>query len=183
MERMNNGAAYDSLFWKLLEKEKLGDLSQFHRPHFIEEVPLYARFSDISFLKDHSTLEGNKVLLAFSLKYLRSVIAFETHRAPYFAAITIWGGSASEPLVPNLFVWSGSTSKLADMLSLTPARTPFGQWIKRMVSRLGLQEPHQVFEDTSTCPELPRVFIGPSKRPYPSFVTLSKLRSRAGSVK
>ena len=78
---------YESRLWRLLEKGKLADLSQFHRPGFFDEVPLYSRESDVDFLPDDET--ANEVLLGFALKFLKSVIAYEQHRSGYFAAITV----------------------------------------------------------------------------------------------
>ncbi len=81
---------YDSILWKTLEKGRLADLSQYHASAIFEEVPLYSRLSDISFLADLRTDEANQILLDFSLTFLNSVIAYEVHRAPYLAAISVW---------------------------------------------------------------------------------------------
>lgn len=37
---MRNGNGHESKLWKVVEEEALGDLSQFHRPGFSDEVPL-----------------------------------------------------------------------------------------------------------------------------------------------
>src|SRR5438105_2600018 len=63
MERMTKNSDYETKLWKVLEKNQLADLSQFHRPHFFEEVPIYSRYSDISFLQECRPTEANKVLL------------------------------------------------------------------------------------------------------------------------
>ena len=90
---------YDSVLWKILEKGRLADLSQYHASPIFEEVPLYSRLSDISFLADLLTDEANQILLEFSLKFLNSVIAYEVHRAPYLAAISVWNFSENGPMV------------------------------------------------------------------------------------
>src|SRR5437762_4130479 len=84
----NNANDYESRLWRLLEKEKLADLSQFHRHGFFDEVPLYSRESDISFLPGDKD-EASAILLRFALKYLKSVVAYEEHQTGYFAAITV----------------------------------------------------------------------------------------------
>src|SRR5437867_1337302 len=100
MERMNNH--YEHRLWKLLEKEKLTDLSQFHADGTFDEVPLFSRESDIDFLPGNHAA-ASEILLRFALKFLNAVIAYEDHPAGYFAAITIWSGSA-DLVIPNLFV-------------------------------------------------------------------------------
>jgi len=48
---MTVNGQYESKFWKILEKEGLADLSQFHRFGFFDEVPFYSRHSQVSFLR------------------------------------------------------------------------------------------------------------------------------------
>lgn len=167
---MKNSNGDDSKFWQVLEKNRLVDLSQFHKRGFYEEVPLYSRLSDISFLSDLSSDEASVLLLRFALKFLKSVISYEEHQTPYFAAITVSDFSTKDPIVPNLFVWFESVSKLYPRLTLRAVTTPFGKKIKRLVSRLRLPESFEVVEDTITIPDLPRVFIAPSLPPYQNFV-------------
>ena len=161
---------YEAALWEVLERGQLSRLSQFHQPHFCEEVPLYSRLSDIGFLAKLSTARQNAVLLKFSLKFLKSVISYEEHRTPYFAAVTVWRFSDDEPIVPNLFVWSDFVQKLYDKLTLQEPKSRFGKSIKRTVLQLHLPDPLEVFEDVGTTSELTRLFIGPSLPPYPSFV-------------
>ncbi len=174
---MNNG--YENRLWKLLEKAKLADLSQFHQPESFDEVPLFSRESDIEFLlKDNAARE---ILLRFALKFLRSVIAYEEHRRGYFAAITIWG--SADPLVPNLFVWCGDVRKLKEKLALEAATTSFGKQIKKLVSKLHLGKTFGVREDTLTLPRETRVFIAPEQPPYKGFVPLTAFRMLAKAAK
>jgi hypothetical protein len=178
MERMNNH--YENRLWKLLEKEKLTDLSQFHQPESFDEVPLFSRESDIEFLlKDDAASE---ILLRFALKFLKSVIAYEEHQTAYFAAITVWSLSA-DPLVPNLFVWCGDVRDLKEKLALDAATTSFGKQIKKLVSKLHLDEEFEVREDTSTLPDATRAFIVPERPPYQGFVPLTAFRKQAKAAK
>lgn len=179
---MSKSQYYESMFWKLLEKEKLADLSQFHKPRYFDEVPLYSRYSDISFLGNEGNDKANAFLLRFSLKFLKALISYEEHAIPFFAAITVWSYGQSETLVPNLFVRSGPILKLKDKLALDAPTTLFGKKAKQLVSKLHLPERFEVLEDTLTTPELSRVFIGPSRPPYLCFVSPSKFRRSATRV-
>jgi hypothetical protein len=176
--RMNNN--YDTKLWAVLERAKLGDLSQFHRQGFFDEVPLYSRESEVGFLRNG--VKEDEVLLSFALRFLRSVIAFDQHRDGYFAAITVWDFSDAL-LVPNLFVWCGPVGVLEAKLVLRKVDTEFGKRISALVPRLGLATRFSVLEDTHTDPDTARVFIAPRDRPYQGFLTLDHFRSRAVTSK
>lgn len=169
---MKNNNNYESRFWQILEKNRLVDLSQFHKPDFFEEVPLYTRYADISFLTDYSSDEASALLLRFALKFLRSVISYEEHDTPFFAAITVSDFSAGDPIVPNLFVWSNPVSELYEKLSLQAATTPFAKKIKRFVSQSHLPDVYEVLEDLLTTPDFPRAFVAPALPPYHGFVPI-----------
>jgi len=183
MERMNNVDDYESRFWDILKREHLVDFSQFHKSGFFDEVPLFSRDSDLEFLAKLTGDRANAILLNFALKFFKSVVSYEEHRRAFFAAITVWSGSESDPIVPNLFVWSGPIGRLEKKLVLIDARSPFGKQIKGMVSKLGLRNRFDVLEDSSTEPDMQRVFISQSIRPYPSFVPLSKFRKTLNRAK
>jgi hypothetical protein len=183
MERMNDNSQFDSAFWKLLEKERLVDLSQFHKPGFFEEVPLFSRKSALAFLSEYAEDRANAILLGFALKFLKSVISYEEHRTPYFAAITVWDFSGGDLLVPNLFVWSGPVQRLERMLALEVPTSSFGKKVKRLVSGRGVRGQFEVLEDSATEPGMLRSFIAPSKPPYPRFVTLDRFRKPVSPVK
>jgi hypothetical protein len=170
---------YENRLWKVLEAEKLTDLSQFHQQGF-DEVPLFSRESQIAFLLND--VAANEILLRFALKFLNAVIAYEQHQTGYFAAITAWSGS-TEPLVPNLFVWCGDVEDLKAKLVLDAATTSFAQQIGKFVSKMHLGEKFDVREDTSTVSDATRVFIAPERPPYQGFVPLIKFRKRARAVK
>ncbi len=155
------------------QKEELADLSQFHRPGFDDEVPLVSRELDLDFLPVGKKA-ANEILLAFALKFLNAVIAYEPHATGYFAAITIWR-VAKGPLVPHLFVWCGALRELAEKLWLHALTTPFATQTKKLVKSLRLGEPFEVLEDTATIPKTPRVFIAPARPPYRGFAALETL--------
>jgi hypothetical protein len=181
MERMSTQNSYDSRLWTLLEKERLADLSQFHREGFFDEVPLYSREADLGFLSESK--EGTKeILLRFALKFLKAVIAYEEHRAGYFAAITVWESETALP-VPNLFVWCGPVRELQKQLTLNEVKTPFGRQIQKVVKAQHLGEPFEILEDTSTLPETARAFIAPAHIPYRGFAPLDRFRPPTRAAK
>lgn len=181
MERMNYTNNYDSRLWRLLEEEKLADLSQYHQPGFFDEVPLYSREADVDFLPDDDK-EATAILLRFALRFMKSVVAYESHRAGYVAAITVWDFSDA-PIVPNLFVWCDSVRKLEKKLMLKPVTTSFGKEVKKLISGLKREGPFDILEDASTLSERTRVFIALARAPYQGFVTLDHFRRRARAVK
>jgi len=171
----------ESRLWKLLEKENLTDLSQFHQQGFFDEVPLYSRQSDVDFLPDDKN-EANEILLRFALKFLKSVVAYEQHRTGYFAAITVWNFSDAL-LVPNLFVWCDALRGLKDKLRLQAVTTTFGKEMKQLAPRLDRGEQFEVLEDALTLPETTRVFIALARPPYPGLATLGSFRRLARTAK
>ena len=162
----------ESRLWKLLEKRKLADLSQFHRPGFFDEVPLYSRESDVDFLPDDKN-EANEILLRFALKYLKSVVAYEQHRTGYFAAVTVWS-FADALVVPNLFVWCDALRGLEEKLELQAVTTPFGRRVKKMLPKRSIGYEFEVQEDAVTLPETTRVFVALAQPQYPGFATLDR---------
>lgn len=182
MERMTNGKNYESALWDLLAKKRLVDLSQFHKDGFFDEVPLFSRLSDLEFLPDSPRGRADSILLAFALKFLKSVVSYEEHPWPFFAAITIWDFPGSDRIIPNLFVWSGAIGALKKKLTLDEVETPFGKAIKKLVRQTHLRGPFDVLEDASEAVPMGRVFISLASLPYPGFVTLDKFLKTASPV-
>jgi hypothetical protein len=172
MERMKNSHDLEATFWQMLEKNRLVDLSQYHKPDFFEEVPLFSRYADIAFLKHLSVEEASEVLLRYSLKFLRAVIAYEDHETPFFAAITVSDVSPGDPIVPSLFVWSRPLVELYERLRLKKPTTPFAKRIKRLVSELAALDFVQIFEEASPAPEAARAWLAPLLPPYHSFAPI-----------
>lgn len=172
MERMKNLAELEAHFWKMLEKSRLVDLSQYHQPDFYEEVPLYSRYADIAYLKQCSTAEASAILLRFSLRFLSAVISYEEHESDFFAAITASHTSLDEPIVPRIFVWSRPIAELYEKLKLKEPATPFGKSMKRVLSDLRLLTRHELLEETQALEEGSRVFVSPALPPYRGFVPI-----------
>ena len=167
---------------KVLKKNRLAEVSQFHAPGFYDEIPLYTRESDVSFLATSPLSNGNRILLEFAVKYLESVIWYKQHKTPYFAAISVWECPSDELVVPHLFAWADSRRKLTEALRLHAVRTPFGRKIRRLVSQLASSQELDVREETSTVAEMSRVFIGPSEPLYANLMTVRMLSKRRRSA-
>ncbi len=162
---------YENQLFKVLEREQLADLSQFHRPGFFDEVPLFSRASEIDFLPGGHD-RTSAFLLRFALKFLNAVAAYEEHPRGFFAAITIWGPMA-DPLIPNLFVRCGDIPALKEKLALETPTTSFARRIKKLVGKLRSGESFEVREDRLTVPGATRVFIAPERLPHPGVVPLA----------
>jgi len=182
MGRMKMNGDYESKLWKVLEKEGLADLSQFHRDGFFEEVPFYSRLADVSFLRDFGQPEADCALLRFGLKFLNALIWYEIPQRPFFAALTVWNNAGDELIVPNLFVCNGDLQEqVGDRLALHSVQAPASKRIDKLLLRLRLLESFQVLEDNTTAPDVTRVFIGYSIPPYPNVVPLHFFAERAPS--
>lgn len=166
-------------FDKILQAEKLADMAQFYAPDFCDEVPLYSRYKQLSFLKKMGLEEENKVLLAWALSFLDRLLAESDPTRSFFAALTIWedDGDDNEPIVPNVFVCN-EPKDLLKGLKLHEAKGPFSKSIDQLLARISAtaHSKYQLLEDRETLPDKARVFIGPRRPPYPAFVTLDSLR-------
>jgi Immunity protein 15 len=164
---------YESKLWKIIEKEGLADLSQFHRFGFFDEVPLYSRLSQVSFLRDLSRDRADGTLLEFALKFLKALIWYETPLWPFLASVTVWNDSEEELIVPNLFVCSGKVEELnGERLELHQPKKSASKRIRTLVKRLHMMESLEVLEDSSTLPDMTRSFVGYMVPPYPNVVPL-----------
>lgn len=175
---MTKSDGYESRLWEILAREGLADLSQFHRPKLVAEIPLFRKRSDLAFLVENSVLAVDSVLLGFALKFLKSVIAYEEHRSTYFAAVTARAIDSDQWIVPSLFVWSGTepqAKRLRKVLMLDRVTTPFGRRIKRLVPNGASRPRFDVLEDRTTISGTSRVFVSPTHAPYRNFLPLEGL--------
>jgi hypothetical protein len=79
---------FEPRMWRVLEKENLANLAQYHRPGFFDEVPLYPRFADVSFLSRLNRDQADGFLLSFGIKFLKALIWYEIPRQPFVASLT-----------------------------------------------------------------------------------------------
>ncbi len=126
---------------------------------------------------------ADSILLAFAVLFCRSIIAYEEHRSPFFAAITVWRVSRARSVIPNLFfAWWDAIGGLKKKLTLDDVETPLGKRIKKLVRQTHLHGPFDVLEDSSEGIEMPRVFISLASRPYRGFVPLETFHKPARAV-
>lgn len=159
-------------FHEILDAERLTDLSQFTKDGFCDEVPLYSRYAQLSFLGDLPREQANAALLDLGLRFLEEVIQCSTSSKRFFAALTVVRqAEGEEPIVPNLFVCNHEPERQLERLRLHEARSPFSKSLNQLLSRMAKSK-YQLLEDDETLPGGVRVFIGPKAPPYPGFVTL-----------
>ncbi len=176
VEHMRSIPNVDSCFWRILGANGLADLSQFHQSEFCDEVPLYSRESEVSFLEEVDCDRANTILLTFAWKFLNAVISYERHSEPYFVAITVWDFDSGRLIVPNLFVHSGKGLK--SRLALETVKSPFGRKVKALLPRRGPSHEYELGEDRLSVEGNTRVLIGPAVAPYRAFQTVGALRAK-----
>ena len=170
---MTANGEYESKLWKILEKEGLADLSQFHRLGFFEAVPIYSRAADVAFLRQLTRDGADCILLEFALKFLKALIWYETPSWPFLASITVWNDSEEELIVPHLFVCSGKIKELiGERLELHQPKKAAVKRIRTLMKRLHLVDSLEVLEDSSTLEDMTRSFVGYMVPPYPNIVPL-----------
>jgi hypothetical protein len=170
---MTANGEYESKLWKILEKEGLADLSQFHRTGFFDEVPFYTRIADVAFLRRLTPDRADSILLEFALKFLKALIWYETPSTPFFAAITVWNAPEGELIVPNLLVCCGKVKEqIGERLELHPAKNAASKRIRTLVKHLQFVDSFEVLEDSSTLADMTRTFVGYMVPPYPNIVPL-----------
>lgn len=100
----------DSRFHEVLRAEQLADLSHFYQSRLCDEVPLYSRYDQVSFLSGEWE-EASAALLTLGLNFLEDVIRKPaSSKSPFFAALTVWEDKGEEPIVPNVFVCNDDSS-------------------------------------------------------------------------
>ncbi len=173
---MTGNGDFESKLWKVLEKEQLADLSQYHRFGFFDEVPLYSRLSQVSFLSNLGREKANGVLLAFGIKFLNALVGYDAPQWPFLASLTIWDEAGEGLIVPNIFVCSGPVEEeLRSQLRLHAVKAAFSRRIKKLLTRLRMTDLFQVLEDDSTLAEMTRAFIGHKSALHTNMVTIDSL--------
>lgn len=157
-------------FESVLRDRLLADpASSFSDPDFFDEIPLYARYKEVEFLKKYGDV--NLLLVQLSLDYLERVVTqMKENKARRFAAITVISDDEDEYIVPSIFVCNRNVSTRLRDLRLSVPTKGLGQRIAALVKQARLQTAYSVLEDRTTVPDDVRVFIGP-KAPSHGFVS------------
>jgi hypothetical protein len=166
---------HNKYFQKVLNAQKLEDLSQFYSAEFCDEVPLYSRYKQVSFLKDMTLEQGNETLLAMGLDFLENIIANHTGDDPFFAALTVWQDENGELIVPNIYICNTNARRQLKKLNLHKLKAPFSKNISDLVRKATGAARYVVLEDDHTLENDIRVFIGPKKPTCPNLLTLRSL--------
>jgi hypothetical protein len=170
--------------WGILEKENLADLSQYHRPGFFDEVPLFSHFADVSFLNRYDRDSGDEFLLSFGIKFLKALIWYEIPRQSFLASLTIWNHPDDAFIVPHVLVCSGQVRKrLGERLQLQDVQAEPAKRIQRLFLRLRLPDPLQILEERSTTAEMSRVFIGYKTAPYAKVIPIHTFEQKSPRIR
>jgi len=181
---MKYNGEFESQMWRVLEKENLANLAQYHRPGFFDEVPLYSRFADVSFLSRLKRDQADVFLLSFGIKFLKALIWYEIPRQPFLASLTIWHNPEDSLIVPHILVCSGKVQqRLGERLALQKVQGESAKRVLRLFSRLQLPDPLQVLEDRGTTTEMSRVFIGYKKAPYPKVIPIQRFERKSPPIR
>lgn len=150
---------FDHSFRDLFQRRELDDYSVFSAREFCDEVPLYARFDEISFLHALSTKQANAVLLRAGLHYLDALVAQAHPPAPFVAALTIWDDGDADPIVPRIFVCNDiEKHELRRNLVLEAPRTPFARRLSKLIETVRPGK-FDVWQDDETCPDAVRAVV------------------------
>jgi hypothetical protein len=165
-------------FESVLRDRHLSDPSRFTEPDFFDEVPLYARYKEVEFLKDYGDGNVDLQLIELSLDYLERVTS-ETppSKSKRFVAITIIRDD-DEYIVPSIFVCNRDVAKRLKELHLSLPTKGLGKQIKNLVKDAGFRNAYTILEDTHTVTDDVRVFIG-HKSPPPGLVAIKEFANGA----
>lgn len=159
-------------FESVLREQQLADIAEIVSDRdFCDEVPLYSRYQQVDFLKQHGDVD--LLLMELALNYLERVVS-EAHvaSADRFAAITIIHDEADGYIVPAIFVCNRDARQQLKELSLTLPSTALGQRIEELVKRIKPDASFIVLEDRLTVPGTPREFVSFRSSPA-GFVRIS----------
>jgi hypothetical protein len=153
-------------FESVLRGRQLGNLSRFAVSDFFDEVPLYARYKEVEFLKDYGDGNVDLQLIELALDYLERVVS-ETppQKTKRFLAITIIRDDENNYLVPSIFVCNKDVTKRLKDLHLSLPRKGLGKQVELLVKKAGFQRAYTVLEDKQTVPNDVRVFISHKSPP------------------
>src|SRR5260370_18299462 len=150
---MSQATSFDSRTGRVLKEEKLDDLSQYSEDGFFDEIPLYSRFAQVSFLEALGREGADKVLIEFGLRYMESVVAHTMPVTKMLAAVTVVDFGEGDPVVPHIFFCNGLVKeRLEGKLVLREPTKPFSLKLVNLVEALSLAGKHQWLHDKGTIP-------------------------------
>lgn len=120
-------------FENLIQIEGLDDLEQFAEVvDLFEEVPLYSRFSQLSFLNDLPPNEQNRILIRAGAWYLRFIIEYLTrHDCDSFCMLTIrdWEDFPQGGLITPSFWYTNPSQGTLDQIHLQPPDSAYSDFV------------------------------------------------------
>jgi hypothetical protein len=168
-------------FESVLKKQHLADAAAaFGDPEFFDEIPLYSRYKQVDFLKQHGDV--NLLLMDLALDYLDRVIsAIPVSDTERLVAITVIRDN-DEYIVPSIFVCNGGAKTQLKTLRLSGPSQGLGKQIKALVKSSHRETAYSILEDRETVPGDVRVFVGHKSPPLgllriETFATSAGIRS------
>lgn len=173
----------DKNFSQLIQREKSLHVENFFKIkwEFSEEIPIYHRYTHISFLDQFSLEEKNLYLLQYSLDHLTSLVNYfctdgkdeEISKTLLMLTVSDWDCHFEDPLSFSFYICSNWPRDFAPYIKLAKRYTKESEYIVRLLSKLGLYNDYFVYDDLpSINKELQRVYVGLKKHPNPNLITL-----------
>jgi len=169
-------STYDRFRQRVLQRERLADMSRFYRSGFFDELPLYSRYSQIEPLVRDST-SPDAALLNLALEYLEEVLTYGRATRPFLAAITFLDDKDFDYLVPNVLICHGQVRRRLRNLRLQEPSTRFAKRMRETLRQIDPNADFQIFEDTQSVPGHVRVLIS-RRHTSGKLVNLKSLKRR-----
>ena len=130
---MELDAKFKTKLERLIEMEGLNDLEQFTEPvELFEEVPLYSRFSQLSFLEGLPSSEKNRILIRAGAQHLRVILEYLTRRdCDSFCMLTIrdWEDFPQGGLITPAFWYTNPSQGILDQMRLQPPSSTYSNFV------------------------------------------------------
>lgn len=180
---MTTLAAVKEAFEAVLRQEALDDRAQFDVPGYFDELPLFSRYQQMSFLPRQGPVD---LLIQLALDYLDSIVLAKRSAAHCFLAITVRQNAERAMIVPGIFVCNGWVTRRLRALRLARAESPLADLLKSSLCAQSLSSKFALAQDNLSSPGLPRIFIGyrqAHSNRIVSLPALTELLSRRATIR
>ena len=169
---MSFSASMKQEFEAVLRQEALSDRAQFDVPGYFDEIPLFSRYQQMSFLPRQRTAD---LLVQLALDYLDSIVLIKRSAARCFLAITVRENDVGTTILPSIFVCNGWVTRRLRDLRLLRANSDLADSLKLSLRAQSLSSRFALAQDNLTSPGQPRIFIGYRRAPSDRIVSLPAL--------
>lgn len=134
---------YKTHFERLIKLEGLDDLSQFKdQVELFEEVPLYSRFSQLSFLKGLPSVEKNRILIRAGAWYVRVIIGSlrescvgRDYDSFCMLSIRDWEDFPEGGLITPAFWCANPSQGVLEHIRLQPPNSAYSKFVAESLGR------------------------------------------------